>query len=42
LKSRVQGELYQARTPENLKTESGGAGEFRLGLFDYNPGTVPI
>ena len=41
LKSRAQGELYQSRTPENLKSESG-TGEFRIGLFDYNPGTVPV
>ena len=41
LKSRAQGELYQSRTPENLKSESG-TGEFRIGLFDYNPGTAPV
>jgi salicylate hydroxylase len=41
LKSRAQGELYQSRTPESLRSESG-TGELRLGLFEYNPGTVPV
>ena len=42
LKSRAQGELYQSNTPESLRSESGGAGELRVGLFNYNPGAVPI
>jgi salicylate hydroxylase len=41
LKSRDQGELYQSQTPEQMRSENA-AGEFRLGLFEYNPATVAI
>ncbi|MCB2106946.1 MAG: FAD-dependent monooxygenase [Rhodobacteraceae bacterium] len=38
--SRTQGEIYQSDDPTKLRGKPSG--EMRLGLFDYNPATVPV